>query len=56
MSWLGHVHDPARQCSKDARHTRRLELHCMYAAGFKKELGDVADESMLPDTETVGKT
>ncbi len=24
------------------------------AAGFKKELGDVADESMLPDNETVG--
>ncbi len=24
------------------------------AAGFKKELGDIADESMLPDTETVG--
>lgn len=24
------------------------------AAGFKKELGDVADESMLLDSETVG--
>jgi hypothetical protein len=31
-----------------------LNWCCMLAAEFKKELGDVADESMLPDTESVG--
>jgi hypothetical protein len=26
----------------------------LHAAGFKKELGDVADDTMLPDAEAVG--